>query len=82
MGTARPPEDAHAALLSSAQALLYAAEETGVVPAGACLIVAVGSADSAVMLTSGDARAAGLLLRTLAAKTPDILTTINKKTGN
>ena len=82
MGTTRPSPDARSALVDCATTILDAAQSAGVVPAGACLIVAVGDADAAAVLASGDARASVLALQTIAAKTPELITEIRRKTGN
>jgi len=82
MGTTRPPPDARSALLECAATILSAARETGVVPEGACLIVAVGDADTAVVLANGNALAAERMLRSISGKTPEILTAIHRQTGN
>lgn len=82
MGTTRPPRDARSALVDCATTILAAAQETGLVPAGACLVVSVSDAATAVVLASGDARASVLALQTIAAKTPELITEIRRKTGN
>jgi len=55
MGTTRPSPDARSALVDCATTILDSAQSAGVVPAGACLIVAVGDADTAVVLANGNA---------------------------
>jgi hypothetical protein len=82
MGTTRPSPDARSALVDCATTILSAARETGVVPEGACLIVAVGDADTAVVLANGNALAAERMLRSISGKTPEILTAIHRQTGN